>query len=116
MKIYPHNIDSQYKIELKVYSLEVFESKIFVYTEPSLLPYIQEYIDSVNARNPDKDKVIKKYETDYQITDAHKSVRLILELNKIESDIKPILDKIKRNKKIKDILDSSVENEDSQEN
>jgi len=84
---------------LELNSFEVQGTKIFVVNEPSLLPYIQEYIDSVNSGNPDKEGILTKY--------CHGE--LTLTLNKIELDIKPILDKLKRNKRIKDILDEGLQ-------
>lgn len=39
----------------------VLGTKYYVSTESDYLPYIKDYIDSINSGNPDKDSVISKY-------------------------------------------------------
>jgi hypothetical protein len=111
-------------IEMKMYSFDVLGSKLYVVTQSDHLPYIQEYIDSINAGNPDKDGVIIKYAMEYQkmseslidrlLNQVGKSsvsqlpVRIISELNKIELDLKPLLDAQKRDQKITDLLDGGL--------
>lgn len=119
-------------IEMKVYSFDVLGGKLYVVTESNHLPYIQEYIDSINAGNPDKDSVIRKYAIEYQkisesildrmlsqvrtnIQSGYTSlpIRIIGELNKIELDLKPLLDAQKRDQKIDNLLNGGVqENEE----
>lgn len=115
-------------IEMKIYSFDVLGSKLYFFTQPDHLPYIQEYIDSINAGNPDKDGVIRKYAIEYQrmseslidkmlsqvrtdIQSGYTSlpIRIISELNKIESDLSPLLDAQKRDKKIDNILNGVVQ-------
>ena len=96
------------------------------------MTYIQQYIDSINAGNPDKDSVIRKYAIEYQKmsesildrmlsqvrTDIHSGytslpIRIIGELNRIELDLKPLLDAQKRDQKIENILNGGIqENEE----
>ena len=114
-------------IEMKVYSFDVLGSKLYVFTQSDHLSYIQEYIDSINAGKPDKDAVIRRYAMEYQkmseslidrllsqvrtnIQSGYSSlpVRIISELNKIELDLKPLLDAQKRDQKINDLLDGGI--------
>jgi len=111
-------------IEMKVYSFDVLGSKLYVVTQSDHLSYIQEYIDSINAGKPDKDGVIRRYAMEYQkmseslidrlLNQVGKSslsqlpVRIISELNKIELDLKPLLDAQKRDQKINDLLDGGI--------
>lgn len=108
-------------IEVKVHSFDVLGNKLYVLTQSDHLSYIQEYIDSINAGNPDKDGVIRRYAIEYQkmspslidrlLEQVGKNplsqlpVRIISELNKIELDLKPLLDAQKRDKKIDGLLD-----------
>jgi hypothetical protein len=117
------NFDNISTIEIKIYPFDVLGSKLYVVTQPNHLPYIQEYIDSINAGNPDKDRVIRRYAIEYQKmseslidrmlskvgSNLHSGytslpIRIIGELNIIESDLKPILDAQKRDQKINDLL------------
>lgn len=111
-------------LEMKVYSFDVLGSKLYVVTQSDHLSYIQEYIDSINAGKPDKDGVIRRYAMEYQkmseslidrlLNQIGKSslsqlpVRIISELNKIELDLKPLLDAQKRDQKINDLLDGGI--------
>ena len=111
-------------IEMKVYSFDVLGSKLYVVTQSDHLSYIQEYIDSINTGKPDKDGVIRRYAMEYQkmseslidrlLNQVGKSslsqlpVRIISELNKIELDLKPLLDAQKRDKKINDLFDGGI--------
>ena len=126
------NLDEIPTIEMKVYSFDVLGSKLYVVTHSNHLPYIQQYIDSINAGNPDKDSVIRKYAIEYQKmsesildrmlsqvrTSIHSGytslpIRIIGELNIIESDLKPLLDAQKRDQKIENILNGGIqENEE----
>ena len=126
------NLDEIPTIEMKVYSFDVLGSKLYVMTQSNHLPYIQQYIDSINAGNPDKDSVIRKYAIEYQKmsesildrmlsqvkTSIHSGytslpIRIIGELNRIESDLKPLLDAQKRDQKIENILNGGIqENEE----
>jgi hypothetical protein len=126
------NLDEMPTIEMKVYSFDVLGGKLYVVTQSNHLPYIQEYIDSINAGNPDKDGVIRKYAIEYQKmsesildrmlsqvrTNIHSGyaslpIRIIGELNKIELDLKPLLDAQKRDQKIDNLLNGGVqENEE----
>ena len=129
-KLEDHLDNSPYEtIEMKVYSFDVLGSKLYVMTQSDHLPYIQEYIDSINNGNPDKEGVIRKYAIQFQnmseslidkllskpiLTGANPiPVRIIGELNKIESDLKPILEAQKRDKKIENLLNGDIsENEE----
>lgn len=111
-------------IEMKVYSFDVLGSKLYVVTQSDHLSYIQEYIDSINAGKPDKDGVIRRYAIEYQrmseslidrlLNQVGKNslsqlpIRIISELNKIELDLKPLLDAQKRDQKIDNLLDGSL--------
>lgn len=114
-------------IEMKVHSFDVLGSKLYVLTQSDHLSYIQEYIDSINDGKPDKDGVIRRYAMEYQkmseslidrllsqVNNKGKSsisqlpVRIIGELNKIESDLKPLLDAQKRDQKINNLLDGGI--------
>lgn len=114
-------------IEMKVYSFDVLGHKLYVVTQSDHQSYIQEYIDSINAGKPDKDGVIRRYAMEYQkmseslidrllsqvrtnIQSGYSSlpVRIISELNKIELDVKPLLDAQKRDQKINDLLDGGI--------
>jgi hypothetical protein len=126
------NLDEIPTIEMKVYSFDVLGSNLYVVTQSNHLPYIQQYIDSINAGNPDKDSVIRKYAIEYQKmsesildrmlsqvkTSIHSGytslpIRIIGELNRIESDLKPLLDAQKRDQKIENILNGGIqENEE----
>jgi hypothetical protein len=126
------NLDEIPTIEMKVYSFDVLGGKLYVVTQSNHLPYIQEYIDSINAGNPDKDGVIRKYAIEYQkmsesildrmlsqvrtnIQSGYTSlpIRIIGELNRIELDLKPLLDAQKRDQKIDNLLNGGVqENEE----
>ena len=126
------NLDEIPTIEMKVYSFDVLGSKLYVYAQSDHLTYIQQYIDSINAGNPDKDSVIRKYAIEYQKmsesildrmlsqvrTDIHSGytslpIRIIGELNRIELDLKPLLDAQKRDQKIENILNGGIqENEE----
>lgn len=122
------NIGDIPTIEMKIYSFDVLGSKLYFFTQPDHLPYIQEYIDSINAGNPDKDGAIRKYAIEYQkmsesqidkmlsqvrtnIQSGYSSlpIRIISELNKIESDLSPLLDAQKRDQKINNILNGVVQ-------
>jgi hypothetical protein len=121
------NLDEIPTIEMKVYSFDVLGSKLYVVTQSDHLKYIQEYIDSINAGKPDKDGVIRRYAIEYQrmseslidrmlsqlrtdIQSGYSSlpIRIISELNKIELDLKPLLDAQKRDQKIDNLLDGSL--------
>lgn len=118
------NSDEIPTIEMKVYSFDVLGSKLYVVTQSDHLSYIQEYIDSINAGKPDKDGVIRRYAMEYQrmseslidrlLNQVGKNslsqlpVRIISELNKIELDLKPLLDAQKRDQKINDLLDGGI--------
>ena len=118
------NLEEIPTIEMKVYSFDVLGSKLYVVTQSDHLSYIQEYIDSINAGKPDKDAVIRRYAMEYQkmseslidrlLNQVGKSslsqlpVRIISELNKIELDLKPLLDAQKRDQKINDLLDGGI--------
>ena len=112
-------------IEMKVCTFDVFNSKLFIVTQTDHEPYIQKYIDSVNNGNPDKDSVIREY----AINNQHMSESLIdrllnnkknnvisgkfysgiySELNRVEHDLKPILEALKRDKKIDNLLDGNI--------
>jgi len=121
-------VDDIPTIEMKVYSFDVLGSKLYVVTQSDHVPYIQEYIDSINNGTPDKEGVIRKYATQHQkmseslidrlITLSNGKginslpIRIISELNKIELDIKPLLDAQMRDKKIQNLLDGDIsENE-----
>jgi hypothetical protein len=118
-------------IEMKVYSFDVLGSKLYVITRSDHRPYIQEYIDSINNGSPDKDRVIRKYAIEYQkmseslidrMLDQVGSpqsgytslpIGIISELNKIELDLKPLLDAQKRDQKIDNLLHGGIqENEE----
>lgn len=88
-------------IEMKVYSFDVLGSKLYILTKSDHLPYIQDYINTINSGKPDKDMVIRKYAIEYQ----KMSESL---LNRIELDLKSILDAQKRDQKINDILDGDL--------
>ena len=45
------NLDEIPTIEMKVYSFDVLGSKLYVVTQSNHLPYIQQYIDSINNIN-----------------------------------------------------------------
>ena len=122
------DINSNFCIEVKLYKFNVLGSKLYVTTQSDHLSYIQEYIDSINSGKPDKNGVIKKYAIEYQkmseslldrmlsqVGSDHKSgysllpIRITSELNKIESDIKPLLDAQKRDQKIDNLLNGGVQ-------
>jgi hypothetical protein len=120
-------VDDIPTIEMKVYSFDVLGSKLYVVTQSDHVPYIQEYIDSVNNGTPDKEGVIRKYATQHQkmsesLIDRMINqsgnvqslpIRIIGELNKIELDLKPLLDAQIRDKKIQNLLDGDIsENEE----
>ena len=127
MSIDTDNLGEIPTIEMKVYSFDVLGSKIYIVTQSDHLSYIQEYIDSINAGKPDKDGVIRRYAMEYQKmseslidrllsqvrTDIHSGysslpIRIISELNKLELDLKPLLDAQKRDQKINDLLDGGI--------
>lgn len=119
-------------IEMKIYSFDVLGSKLYVITRSDHRPYIQEYIDSINNGAPDKDRVIRKYAIEYQkmseslidrmlgqvgsnLQSGYTSlpIGIISELNKIELDLRPLLDAQKRDQKIDNLLHGGIqENEE----
>lgn len=117
------NLEDIPTIEVKVYSFDVLGNKLYVTTQLDHLPYIKEYIDSINNGNPNKEGVIRKYAIEHQkISESlldriinqmgngaqsfqSLPIGIIGELNKIESYLKPLLDAQKRDKKIDDLLD-----------
>jgi hypothetical protein len=104
--------------EMNTYSFDVLGSKLYVVTQSDHQPYIQEYIDSVNAGMPNKEVVIRRYATESKMSEsfidrvlgqmnqvsANPTLGIIGELNRIEHDLKPILDALERDKKIDDLL------------
>jgi hypothetical protein len=121
------NLDEIPTIEMKVYSFDVLGSKLYVYAQSDQLTYIQEYIDSINDGKPDKDGVIRNYAIEYQKmsesildrmlsqvrTNIHSGyaslpIRIIGELNRIELDLKPLLDAQKRDQKIENLLNEDL--------
>lgn len=103
----PNDLDEIPTMEIKTYSFDVLGYKLYVITQTDHLPYIKDYINSVNSGNPDKEGVIKKYAMEYQnmseslienLLKKHNGfynsipVRIIGELNQIERDLKPLLD------------------------
>ncbi len=110
-------------IEMKVYSFDVFNNKLFVITQTDHIPYIQKYIDTVNNGNPDKDSVIREYAINQNMSESlidrllnnknNNTIiglpgRLYSELNRVEQDLKPILESIKRDKKIDNLLNGDI--------
>lgn len=118
------NLDELPTIGMKVYPFDVLGSKLYVVTQSDHISYIQEYIDSINSGKPDKDGVIRKYAMEYQkmsesLIDrllnqlgnsslSQLPIRIISELNRIELDLKPLLDAQKRDQKITDLLDGGI--------
>jgi hypothetical protein len=101
--------------EMNTYSFDVLGSKLYVVTQSDHQPYIQEYIDSVNAGMPNKEVVIRRYATESKMSESFidrvlgqmnqvSANGIIGELNRIEHDLKPILDALERDKKIDDLL------------
>jgi len=104
--------------EMNTYSFDVLGSKLYVVTRSDHRPYIQEYIDSVNAGMPNKEAVIRRYTTESKMSESfidrvlgqmnqvspNPTLGIIGELNRIEHDLKPLLDALERDKKIDDLL------------
>jgi hypothetical protein len=121
------NLDDIPTIDTRVYSFDVLGSRIYVVTQSEHRKYIQDYIDSINSGKPDKDGIIRKYAIEYQKmsesildrmlgqvrTNIHSGyaslpIRIIGELNRIELDLKPLLDAQKRDQKIENLLNGDL--------
>lgn len=98
----PISEDFYQGIAIRTYSYEIFDSKFFVVLNSDDEPYISMYIDSVKFGNPDKEPVVRKWLDD---TKSISSSRIYSLLNNIERQLQPILDIIKRDTRINDILD-----------
>jgi len=90
---------------------EIFGYMLYVVADYESLPYIEQYIETVRQGNPDKEIVIKRYmEEIYVIMNKNPNIplgsnsRFFIYLDKIERDLSPILEAIKRDKKIDDLL------------
>jgi len=99
---------------------EIFGSKLYVFVDDESLTYVEQYIETVRQGNPDKESVVKKYMEEIHsfekdqlenimkrnpnILMGSNSHRIVSYLNQIERDLKPILEAIKRDKKIDDLL------------
>lgn len=112
-------------IEMKVYTFDVFNYKLYVVTQIDHVPYIQKYIDTIKNGNPDKDSVIREYAINNQNMSESLIERILnnknnnvisgkqysgiySELNRVEHDLKHIIDALKRDKKINNLLDGDI--------
>ena len=110
---------------MKVYTFDVFNYKLYVVTQIDHVPYIQKYIDTINNGNPDKDSIIREYAINNQNMSESLIERILnnknnnvfsgkqysgiySELDRVEHDLKHIIDALKRDKKINNLLDGDI--------
>lgn len=92
-------------VQMGVYKFKIFDRFLYVFTQTEYVRYIEEYIESILSGNPDKDAVITSFSIDTGIPkNSIGAIRIVSDLEKIEINLKPILEAIKRDKKIDDLL------------
>ncbi len=113
--------DNMNSVEMGVSSFDIFGSKLFVLLLSDQVEYVKEYIDTIVAGSPDKESVVRRYARDnqeleesfidrmiknnpYILVGSNSPIRIVSTLNAIDRDLEPILNALKRDKKIDDIL------------
>ena len=111
-------------IEVKIFDFDVFDKKIYIVSTSQNYPYIKYYIESIISGKPDKEGTFRKYalESDDSRFDNIKIDELLTifkdkldrfpiaisgELNKVDESLSSILNAIKREKKIDNLLSDS---------
>jgi len=90
------------EVSIKIYSYDLFGMKYFQALTSDLEPYVKMYIDTIINGNPDKMMVAKKWVDD----NKNNNISYVLSvLNNTERDLKSIIENIKRDNKLNDLLD-----------
>lgn len=90
------------EVSIKIYSYDLFGMKYFQALTSDLEPYVKMYIDTIINGNPDKMMVAKKWLDDNK---SNNIAYVLSALNNTERDLKSVIENIKRDNKLNDLLD-----------